>query len=41
MLAGVAADVYGFDLEALTPIANRIGPRVADVHANYPRPSFR
>ena len=32
MLAGVAADVYGFDRAALTPIAARVGPRVADVH---------
>jgi predicted TIM-barrel fold metal-dependent hydrolase len=33
MLGGVAADVYGFDLDALTPVAERIGPRLADVHA--------
>jgi predicted TIM-barrel fold metal-dependent hydrolase len=32
MLAGVAAEVYGFPLDALTPVAARIGPRVADVH---------
>jgi predicted TIM-barrel fold metal-dependent hydrolase len=31
MLGGNAARVYGFDLEALAPIAQRIGPRVADV----------
>jgi predicted TIM-barrel fold metal-dependent hydrolase len=32
LLAGTAADVYGFDLDALTPIAARIGPPAADVH---------
>jgi predicted TIM-barrel fold metal-dependent hydrolase len=40
MFAGVAAEVYGFDLEALTPIAERIGPRVADVHAQLPEAEF-
>jgi len=32
LLAGTAAKVYDFDLEALTPIAARIGPPAADVH---------
>ena len=32
MLAGVAAGVYGFDLDALTPVAARIGPKVSEVH---------
>jgi hypothetical protein len=32
MLAGVAAQVYGFDLAALTPVARRIGPVVSEVH---------
>ena len=32
MLGGNAARVYGFDLEALAPIAARVGPRLADVH---------
>ncbi len=32
MLAGVAADVYGFDVDALTPTAQRIGPPVSEVH---------
>lgn len=32
MLAGTAASVYGFDVEALTPIAARIGPLVSEVH---------
>ncbi|MCU1456384.1 MAG: amidohydrolase [Actinomycetia bacterium] len=32
ILAGNAAEVYGFDLDALVPIAKRVGPRVADVH---------
>lgn len=32
MLAGVAAPVYDFDLAALTPVAARIGPIVAQVH---------
>lgn len=31
MLGGNAARVYGFDLEQLRPIADRIGPRVTDV----------
>ena len=32
MLGGNAARVYGFDVEALTPVAERVGPRLADVH---------
>ena len=32
LLAGTAADVYRFDLDALTPVAARIGPRAGDVH---------
>lgn len=32
ILAGNAGRLYGFDLDALAPIAERIGPRVADVH---------
>lgn len=32
MLAGNMAAVYGFDLEALVPIAAEIGPSVAEVH---------
>jgi predicted TIM-barrel fold metal-dependent hydrolase len=31
VLAGNAADVYGFDLDALAPLARRIGPRVSEV----------
>ncbi|MEX0664321.1 MAG: amidohydrolase family protein [Acidimicrobiia bacterium] len=31
MLGGNAAELYGFDLAALRPIAARVGPRVADV----------
>ena len=31
MLAGSAARVYGFDLEALAPLADRIGPEVFEV----------
>jgi predicted TIM-barrel fold metal-dependent hydrolase len=31
MLGGNAARVYGFDLEALRPLAQQIGPRIADV----------
>ena len=31
MLGGNAAELYGFDLEALRPIAQRIGPRVAEI----------
>jgi predicted TIM-barrel fold metal-dependent hydrolase len=32
LLAGTAADVYRFDLHALTPLAARIGPPAAAVH---------
>jgi predicted TIM-barrel fold metal-dependent hydrolase len=32
MLAGNAARLYGFDLDALIPIAKRIGPTVAEIH---------
>lgn len=31
MVGGNAARVYGFDLDLLRPIADRIGPRVADI----------
>jgi len=31
MLGGNAAELYGFDLEALRPLAQRIGPRVAEI----------
>ncbi|MGH9235792.1 MAG: amidohydrolase family protein, partial [Acidimicrobiales bacterium] len=31
MVGGNAADVYGFDLDALAPLAARIGPRVDEV----------
>jgi predicted TIM-barrel fold metal-dependent hydrolase len=32
LLAGNAAPLYGFDLEALTPVAARVGPLVDEVH---------
>ncbi|HWL44905.1 MAG TPA: amidohydrolase family protein [Ilumatobacter sp.] len=32
MLAGNIAGLYGFDLEALVPIAKEIGPEVSEVH---------
>lgn len=32
LLGGNAARLYGFDLDALTEVAARIGPKVADVH---------
>ena len=32
MFAENAASVYGFDLAALRPIADRIGPTVAEIH---------
>ena len=32
ILSENAAAVYGFDLEALAPVAERIGPRVDEVH---------
>jgi predicted TIM-barrel fold metal-dependent hydrolase len=41
ILAGNAARVYGFDLDALTPVAERIGPRVADVHQPLPDTGYR
>jgi len=31
MLGGTAAAVYGFDLAALAPLTERIGPTVAEV----------
>lgn len=31
MLGGNAAAVYGFDLDALRPLAREIGPRVSDI----------
>ena len=31
LFAGVAAGVYGFDLDALTPVAKRIGPKVTEI----------
>ena len=35
VLGANAAGVYGFDLDALQPIADRVGPTVADVHQPY------
>jgi predicted TIM-barrel fold metal-dependent hydrolase len=32
MLAGNAARLYGFDLDALVPIAEQVGPLVSEVH---------
>jgi len=32
MLSGNAAEVYGFDLAKLRPVADRIGPEVGAVH---------
>ncbi|MDA8044978.1 MAG: amidohydrolase family protein [Actinomycetota bacterium] len=32
ILAGNAGRLYGFDLDALAPVADRIGPRLQDVH---------
>ena len=31
MLGGNAAALYGFDLDALQPIADRVGPTVAEL----------
>jgi hypothetical protein len=31
MLAGTAVELYGFDLDKLRPLADRVGPTVADV----------
>jgi predicted TIM-barrel fold metal-dependent hydrolase len=36
MLSKNAAKLYGFDLDFLRPIADRIGPKVADVFAGLP-----
>ncbi len=36
MVGGNAAAVYGFDLDALAPVAARIGPRVDDVSVPLP-----
>jgi hypothetical protein len=33
MLGGTAAEVYGFDLAVLEPLAAEFGPRVDDVFA--------
>jgi hypothetical protein len=33
MLSGTAAEIYGFDLDALAPIAAEVGPSVAEVAA--------
>ncbi|MGA1717173.1 MAG: amidohydrolase, partial [Ilumatobacteraceae bacterium] len=32
MVGGNAARLYGFDLDALAPLAAQYGPKVADVH---------
>jgi predicted TIM-barrel fold metal-dependent hydrolase len=37
MLAGNAAALYGFDLDALAPLGERLGPRIADVAAGVDR----
>jgi hypothetical protein len=31
MLAGTAAELYGFDLAKLRPLADRVGPRVTEI----------
>jgi predicted TIM-barrel fold metal-dependent hydrolase len=41
ILAGNAARVYGFDLEALRPVAERIGPEVAQVHRELGDTGYR
>jgi hypothetical protein len=40
MLGDNAARCYGFDLAALRPIADEIGPRVADVEVTLPPQSL-
>jgi hypothetical protein len=37
MLGGNAAALYGFDLDALAPLAAQIGPRVVDVAESLDR----
>ena len=44
MLSDTAAGVYGFDIKALQPIANRVGPTVAELQipfevSEYPKDS--
>lgn len=41
ILAGNAARVYGFDLDALTPVAAEIGPRLEDVHQPLGETGYR
>lgn len=41
ILAGNAAKVYGFDLDALVPVAERIGPTVDDVHQGLADTGYR
>jgi hypothetical protein len=31
MLAGTAAELYGFDLDKLRPLADKVGPKVAEI----------
>jgi hypothetical protein len=31
MLAGTAAELYGFDLDKLRPLADKVGPKVSEV----------
>jgi hypothetical protein len=32
MLGGNAADVFGFDIQSLVPVAKRIGPTLDEIH---------
>ena len=40
MLAGNAAKLYDFDLEKLIPLANEVGPTVAEVQTPLDEESF-
>ncbi|HZQ59162.1 MAG TPA: amidohydrolase family protein [Acidimicrobiales bacterium] len=41
MLGETAAGVYGFDLDALRPLADRIGPRIGDLLSEECEPAVR
>jgi hypothetical protein len=41
ILGGTAADLYGFDLAALAPVASRIGPAVEEVSTPLPDTGYQ
>jgi hypothetical protein len=38
LVGGNAAELYGFDLDALAPLASKVGPTVAEVAEPYDGP---